>query len=218
VGQARRSGLIGEQEGRSAGSRVSSLALDLPARLSGLISTLLNMSSTPVPAPLPAPVSTPVQACCATPLGPVRLLASAHGLAGLWFEDQKHRPEALDTEWPSQPQHPLLVRAQTQLAQYFAGQRPHFDLPLDLGPCTALQQRVWQALLEIAPGDTCSYGELARRIGQPRAVRAVAGAVGRNRLSIFVPCHRVLGSDGSLTGYAGGLARKRALLELEGHF
>ena len=214
MGQARRSGLIGEQEGRSAGSRVSSFALDLPARLSGLISTLLNMSSTP----LPAPVSTPVQACCATPLGPVRLLASAHGLAGLWFEDQKHRPEALDTEWPSQPQHPLLVRAQTQLAQYFAGQRHPFDLPLDLGPCTALQQRVWQALLEIAPGDTCSYGELARRIGQPRAVRAVAGAVGRNRLSIFVPCHRVLGSDGSLTGYAGGLARKRALLELEGHF
>jgi methylated-DNA-[protein]-cysteine S-methyltransferase len=112
----------------------------------------------------------------------------------------------------------LLVRAQAQLAQYFAGQRHPFDLPLDLGPCTALQQRVWQALLEIAPGDTCSYGELARRIGQPRAVRAVAGAVGRNRLSIFVPCHRVLGSDGSLTGYAGGLARKRALLQLEGHF
>lgn len=214
MGQARRSGLIGGQEGRSAGSRVSSFAHDLAARLSGLISTLLNMSSTPVP----APDSTPVQACCATPLGPVRLLASAHGLAGLWFEDQKHRPEALDTEWPSQPQHPLLVRAQTQLAQYFAGQRHPFDLPLDLGPCTALQQRVWQALLEIAPGDTCSYGELARRIGQPRAVRAVAGAVGRNRLSIFVPCHRVLGSDGSLTGYAGGLARKRALLELEGHF
>lgn len=210
MGQARRSGLIGGQEGRSAGSGVSSFAHDLPARLSGAMSTLATMSS--------KPVSTPVQACCATPLGPVRLLASEHGLAGLWFEDQKHRPEALDTEWPSQPQHPLLVRAQAQLAQYFAGQRHPFDLPLDLGPCTALQQRVWQALLEIAPGHTCSYGELARRIGQPRAVRAVAGAIGRNRLSIFVPCHRVLGSDGSLTGYAGGLARKRALLQLEGHF
>lgn len=178
--------------------------------LRGVMTTLLTMSC--------ELVSKPVQACCATPLGPARLLASADGLAGLWFEDQKHRPKALDTHWPSQPQHPLLVRAQAQLAQYFAGQRRHFDLPLDLGPCTDLQQQVWQALLEIAPGHTCSYGELARRIGRPRAVRAVAGAVGRNRLSIFVPCHRVLGSDGSLTGYAGGLARKRALLQLEGHF
>jgi methylated-DNA-[protein]-cysteine S-methyltransferase len=109
------------------------------------------------------------------------------------------------------------VQAQTQLAQYFAGQRQHFDLPLDLSQGSALQQLVWQALLEIAPGQTCSYGQLARRIGRPQAARAVGAAVGRNRLSIIVPCHRVIGSDGALTGYAGGLARKRALLQLEGH-
>ncbi len=164
-----------------------------------------------------AAADSPVQACCPTPLGPVRLLASGRGLAGLWFEDQKHRPEALDGLWPSQPHHRLLVQAQTQLAQYFAGQRQHFDLPLDLSQGSALQQLVWQALLEIAPGQTCSYGELARRIGRPQAARAVGAAVGRNRLSIIVPCHRVIGSDGALTGYAGGLARKRALLQLEGH-
>ena len=157
----------------------------------------------------------PVQASCPTPPGPVRLLAGPQGLAGLWFEDQKHRPEQLDKQWPSQPHHPLLMQAQKQLTQYFAGQRRCFDLPLDLSQGSALQQLVWQALLEIAPGQTCSYGELARRIGRPTAVRAVAAAIGRNRVSIIVPCHRVIGSDGGLTGYAGGLARKRALLQLE---
>jgi methylated-DNA-[protein]-cysteine S-methyltransferase len=102
------------------------------------------------------------------------------------------------------------------LQQYFAGQRTLFDLPLNTATGTAFQQAVWQALLTIRPGTTCSYCTLASRIGKPAAVRAVGAAVGRNPLSIIVPCHRVIGTNGSLTGYAGGLARKTALLQLEG--
>ena len=96
------------------------------------------------------------------------------------------------------------------------GERAGFDLALDLGGGTPFQQAVWQALLRIPRGQTASYVALARSIGKPQAVRAVGAAVGRNPLSVVVPCHRVLGSDGSLTGYAGGLERKQALLRLEG--
>ena len=110
----------------------------------------------------------------------------------------------------------MLEQAKSQLAAYFAGQRMAFDLPLDLRGGTAFQQRVWQALREIAPGGTTSYGALSARIGQPAAVRAVGAAVGRNPVCIVVPCHRVIGTNGSLTGYAGGLERKTALLALEG--
>ena len=102
-----------------------------------------------------------------------------------------------------------------QLSEYFAGQRQQFDLPLDLSGGTAFQQAVWQALLTIKPGQTSSYGNVSKTIGNAAAVRAVGAAVGRNPISIIVPCHRVLGSDGSLTGYAGGLDRKTALLRLE---
>jgi len=102
-----------------------------------------------------------------------------------------------------------------QLAEYFSGRRQHFDLPLDLQAGTVFQQLVWRALLSIAAGATTSYGHLSAKIGKPAAVRAVGAAVGRNPISIVVPCHRVLGADGSLTGYAGGLARKTALLSLE---
>jgi methylated-DNA-[protein]-cysteine S-methyltransferase len=110
----------------------------------------------------------------------------------------------------------VLQQAAEQLAQYFAGQRSTFDLPLDLSNGTAFQQAVWQALLDIAPGQTCSYKTLSAAVGRPAAMRAVGGAVGRNPLSIIVPCHRVVGAHGALTGYAGGLARKTALLQLEG--
>jgi methylated-DNA-[protein]-cysteine S-methyltransferase len=110
----------------------------------------------------------------------------------------------------------VLRETEQQLADYFAGRRRQFDLPLDLSHGTAFQQSVWQALLAIAPGRTTSYGALALAVGKPAAVRAVGAAVGRNPISVIVPCHRVLGADGSLTGYAGGLERKRALLELEG--
>ena len=148
-----------------------------------------------------------------SPLGRMTLAASAQGLAGLWFDGQKHMP---DTQaWPEQPQHPQLQQARQQLDAYFAGQRPHFDMPLDLARGTDFQRQVWQALCAIPAGATESYGALAARIGRAQAVRAVAAAVGRNPISIVVPCHRVLGANGALTGYAGGLPRKLALLQLE---
>jgi len=140
--------------------------------------------------------------------------ATGRGLAGVWFEGQRHLPDM--RAWPEQPDHPVLREAIAQLADYFAGRRSGFDLPLDLQGGTAFQQSVWQALLAIPAGGTTSYGTLSQRIGRPAAVRAVGAAVGRNPLSIVVPCHRVLGADGSLTGYAGGLERKTALLQLEG--
>jgi len=157
-----------------------------------------------------------VQRLCPTPLGPVRLLASPDGLAGLWFEDQKHRPQALDGLWPHDVGHALLDLAQAQLAQYFGGQRRRFDLPLDCSAGTPFQQKVWRALLSVEAGRTCSYADLAQHIGHPQSARAVGAAVGRNRLSVIVPSHRIDGRDRQLTGYAGGLPRKRALLALEG--
>lgn len=152
------------------------------------------------------------QALVDTPLGPVRIARTANGLAGLWFEGQKHHPGALQV--PLQPADPLLREAAAQLRRYFAGDARAFDLPLDLQG-TPFQRAVWQALLHIPAGRTCSYGDLARAIGRPRAVRAVGAAVGRNPASLVVPCHRVLGQDGSLTGYAGGVQRKQSLLQLE---
>jgi methylated-DNA-[protein]-cysteine S-methyltransferase len=153
-----------------------------------------------------------------SPLGPLLLAASERGLAGAWFtEGQRDTPNALASAgWTAAPGHPVLQQAAAQLADYFSGRRQHFDLPLDLTHGTAFQQAVWQALLAIPCGTTTSYGELARRIGRPKAVRALGAAVGRNPVSIIVPCHRVIGADGSLTGYAGGLARKTALLRIEG--
>ena len=118
--------------------------------------------------------------------------------------------------WPEQATHPILQEAVKQLTAYFAGQKNSFDLPLDLSAGSPFQQAVWQALLAIERGSTTSYGALSSLIGRPSAVRAVGGAIGRNPLSVVVPCHRVIGSTGSLTGYAGGLARKTALLQLEG--
>lgn len=148
-----------------------------------------------------------------SPLGPMIVAATDRGLAGLWFEGQRHLPDS--SAWPQVPDHPVLVRALAQLADYFSGRRTQFDLPLDLQGGTVFQQSVWQALLAIPSGGTTSYGDLSQRLGRPSAVRAVGAAVGRNPVSIVVPCHRVLGRDGSLTGYAGGLERKSALLELE---
>jgi methylated-DNA-[protein]-cysteine S-methyltransferase len=149
-----------------------------------------------------------------SPLGPMIVAATARGLAGVWFEGQRHLPD--HSNWPVQADHPVLRQAQVQLAEYFAGHRSSFDLPLDLQGGTAFQRSVWDALLAIPRGGTTSYGTLSRSIGQPAAMRAVGAAVGRNPLSIVVPCHRVVGADGSLTGYAGGLERKTALLRLEG--
>ena len=159
-----------------------------------------------------------VQTSTLTPLGPVRLAASPVGLSGVWFEGQRHEPSPLlfgDSAWPEDSSHALLQEAARQLQRYLRGELAQFDLPLDLSGGTPFQQSVWQALLSIARGRTTSYGALSQQLGRPRAVRAVGAAVGRNPLSVVVPCHRVLGSDGSLTGYAGGLDRKMALLILE---
>jgi methylated-DNA-[protein]-cysteine S-methyltransferase len=148
-----------------------------------------------------------------SPLGRMVLAAVGERLLGVWFDDQAHLPDL--SACTSAPDHPLLQQTAMQLTQYFAGQRRTFDVPLTSDAGTAFQQAVWQALLSIPMGSTCSYGELAARIGKPAAVRAVGAAVGRNPLSIIVPCHRVIGASGSLTGYAGGLPRKTALLQLE---
>jgi methylated-DNA-[protein]-cysteine S-methyltransferase len=148
-----------------------------------------------------------------SPLGPMTLAASGKALVGVWFDGQKHMPDARG--WPEQPAHPVLQQARKELTQYFAGERQQFDVPLDTGRGTDFQQQVWRALLDIPAGQTISYGTLGARIGRAAAVRAVGAAVGRNPLSIVVPCHRVLGANGSLTGYAGGLERKTALLQLE---
>ena len=153
-----------------------------------------------------------------SPFGTMKLAATQAGLAGVWFDGQRHLPAELTSpaRWPAHPAHPVLVETATQLTEYFAGQRQLFDLPLDLSGGTTFQQAVWQALLAIQTGHTTSYSSISRSVGNAAAVRAVGAAVGRNPISIIVPCHRVLAADGSLTGYAGGLDRKTALLRLEG--
>lgn len=152
------------------------------------------------------------QSRISTPLGPMTAAATAAGLAGLWFDDQRHHPGPLDA--PVNGQQPWLAAAAQALAVYFDGGQPP-PVPLDLQG-TAFQQAVWQALLAIGAGRTRSYADVASHIGAPAAVRAAGAAIGRNPVSILVPCHRVVGRDGSLTGYAGGLDRKQALLRLEG--
>ena len=149
----------------------------------------------------------------ATPLG--RMLLAAHGpaLIGAWFEGQKDYPDT--TSWRSVRLHPVLDEAKAQLTAYFAGQRHRFALNTAFAWGTPFQHAVWSALLDIGHGQTCSYSEVAERIGKPAAVRAVGGAIGMNPISIIVPCHRVVGRNGALTGYTGGLDRKRALLLLE---
>ena len=155
------------------------------------------------------------QSRIASPLGPLLLARTAEGLAGVWFEDQKHHPGRLDA--PQVDDDALLVRTAAQLQAYFDGASESFDLPLDLQG-SAFQRAVWAALLAIESGATRSYADIARAIGAPRAVRAVGAAVGRNPLSIVVPCHRVLGAGGRAGGFSapGGTRTKLALLELEG--
>lgn len=150
-----------------------------------------------------------------TPLGPMRLLVSGPALCGLWFLDQEDLADA-ERDQPSAEESAVLQAAITQLNEWFAGLRQDFDLPLDLRG-TQFQRAVWDGLLDLPFGLTVSYTELARRIGRPRAVRALAQAVGRNPVSIIVPCHRVIGQDTALTGFGGGLERKRSLLVHEGN-
>ena len=148
-----------------------------------------------------------------SPVGPLLLAAAADGLCLIEFAQPRH-PVARAADW-REGDSDLLRAARRQLDEYFAGARRGFDLPL-APRGTPFQRRVWDALAAIPYGTTISYGELARRIGAPDAMRAVGAANGRNPLPIVVPCHRVIGADGSLTGFGGGLPTKRFLLRLEG--
>lgn len=148
-----------------------------------------------------------------SPVGELKLVASDNGLAAiLWENDPPDRVRL--GPMAEQAAHPILVETERQLRDYFAGTRTAFTVPLDFQG-TAFQKRVWAALLAIPFGETRSYGEIARQLGQPSARRAVGAANGRNPISIIAPCHRVVGSGGALTGFAGGLAAKALLLDLE---
>ena len=148
-----------------------------------------------------------------SPHGQMLLVADGEALSGVYFEAQKYFPR-IEAEWQRDAQHAPLRRAKHELAGYFSGQRTPFETPL--APTgTAFQQSVWKAISTVGYGETISYGELARRAGYAGQARAAGAATGRNPLTIIVPCHRIVGANGSLTGYAGGLDRKRALLALE---
>jgi methylated-DNA-[protein]-cysteine S-methyltransferase len=154
------------------------------------------------------------QARIDTPLGPMTALATARGLCGLWFDAQAHHPG--DFAVPVDPANIHVAAARRWLAAYWSGRSTAGLLvALDLHG-TPFQRAVWTALLAIEPGHTSTYGEIARAAGSPAAVRAAGAAIGRNPVGVIVPCHRVIGADGSLTGYAGGLQRKERLLLHEG--
>lgn len=148
-----------------------------------------------------------------SPVGPLFIAASDTGVRVIEFHVPQH-PIRRGADW-QEGRHSLLDATQRQLDEYFAGQRTSFDLPLDLQG-TAFQQLVWRTLATIPYGETISYSDLAARVGRPTAVRAVGAANGRNPLPIVLPCHRVIGADGSLTGFGGGLPTKGFLLDLEG--
>ncbi len=149
-----------------------------------------------------------------SPLGPLRIVSDGKAIAAIGFPGQKH-DLAAQPHWLRDDDAPELLTACRQLAEYFASQRRDFDLPL-APKGSPFQQSVWRALLKVGYGRTSTYGALARTLQRPAAARAVGSAVGRNPIAIVVPCHRIIGTDGSLTGYAGGLDRKTQLLALEG--
>ncbi len=148
-----------------------------------------------------------------TPLGSLLLVAHESALVAAYFDGQKYHP-GQPSQWLDGTSHPVLQAARAQLQQYFDGQRLDFELPL-APQGTPFQQQIWAGLQTIPYGTTLSYKGLAQQLHRPSAVRALAAANGRNPLSVIVPCHRVVGSNGQLTGYAGGLWRKEALLALE---
>lgn len=148
-----------------------------------------------------------------SPLGTLLLAATEHGLCGVYFEEHKHF-QGKQTQWHHAPDFIHLQNASRQLIEYFDGTRQSFDLPLDLHG-THFQRKVWDALSRIQFGDTSTYMNQAQRLGNVKAARAIGAAIGKNPISIIVPCHRVVGTSGALTGYAGGLERKQFLLALE---
>jgi methylated-DNA-[protein]-cysteine S-methyltransferase len=165
--------------------------------------------TTTLQAPLPS--GRRVHTVIDSPIGPLTLIAVEGMLAGCYMDAQRHRPR--DVVFGDEDPEPFQA-ASEQLGEYFAGKRLDFDLPLAVDG-TPFQQRVWAALCDIPYGETESYGELAIRIGSPGGSRAVGLANGRNPIGIIVPCHRVIGASGSLTGYGGGIERKAQLLDME---
>lgn len=149
-----------------------------------------------------------------SPLGPVVAVAGDEGITHVDFVGAKYeRP--IGPDWIEDPAAPALAACRAQLEEYFAGARTGFDLPL-APEGSEFQRRVWKEIARVPYGETITYAELARRAGAPGQARAAGAATGRNPIGVVVPCHRIVGADGSLTGYAGGLERKRGLLELEG--
>jgi methylated-DNA-[protein]-cysteine S-methyltransferase len=146
-----------------------------------------------------------------SPIGELLLVGDGDNLSGMYMQDGR-KPKTIAAGW--QQSAAPLADTKTQLEEYFAGNRTTFEIPL-AAQGAPFEREVWHALEEIPYGETVSYGEIARRIGQPAAARAVGTANGRNPIAVIVPCHRVIGADGTLTGYGGGLERKRLLLELE---
>jgi methylated-DNA-[protein]-cysteine S-methyltransferase len=159
----------------------------------------------------PKPTDRLLYTTVTSPIGELLLVGDGQSLQGIYMQDGR-KPMRIDAGWKrvASP----FAHVEAQLREYFDGQRVAFEIPLVLHG-TTFERRVWHALQEIPYGETISYGVLARRIGQPSASRAVGLANGRNPISVIVPCHRVIGANGSLTGYGGGIERKRLLLELE---
>ena len=149
-----------------------------------------------------------------SPHGQMLLVATDIGVSGVYFKGQKYFPEK-EKAWLRDPNRGPLKQAKRELSEYFAGKRKRFEVTLDPDG-TPFQRAVWKAISRVRFGRTTTYGELARSARHPGSARAAGAATGRNPIGIIVPCHRILGSDGSLTGYAGGIERKRALLALEG--
>jgi methylated-DNA-[protein]-cysteine S-methyltransferase len=148
-----------------------------------------------------------------SPVGNLKLVASDKGLVAVLWQNEKPTRVPLN-ELVEDATHPILLDTERELGEYFAGKRKTFSVPLDMRG-TSFQKNVWHALLAIPFGETRSYGQLAKQLGNPQAMRAVGAANGRNPISIIVPCHRVIGSSGKLTGFAGGLETKARLLNLE---
>jgi methylated-DNA-[protein]-cysteine S-methyltransferase len=152
-----------------------------------------------------------------TPLGPITVAAENEALIGLWFFNQKYYPRSRRSEWIDKPDYPLFISLDAWLHDYFSGKNPKLDFKLDPRG-TVFQKRVWKMLLKIPYGKTSTYGAIAKALGAEKnsSARAVGGAVGHNPISILIPCHRVIGASGNITGYAGGIDKKMALLQLEG--
>ena len=149
-----------------------------------------------------------------TPVGVLTLVGGTEGLAAILWETDDPKRVQLSIAWEDRT-FPLLVETERQLSEYFAGSRKRFTVPLDFSG-TEFQKKVWQALLTIPFGETRSYGDIARQVGNPKAMRAVGAANGKNPISIIAPCHRVIGASGALTGFAGGMKAKAFLLDHEG--